>query len=99
MNTETEHTFIYHQDPGHGWLQVPLTLLRRLKVTGEISPYSYMDGRHGYLEEDCDYGVFIRAAQAAGLNYRIIDRHDDNCSPIRDMDPFRVATPKQRLNP
>ncbi len=92
----TEYTFVFHQDPGHGWLQVPLTLLHRLNVAGDISPYSYMDEQCGYLEEDADLSVFLRAAKAAGLHYQIIDRHCDDESPIRAMRSFTVAAKAER---
>lgn len=58
-------TFI--SDPGHGWLRVPLADIAALGIAGEISPYSFIDGRFAYLEEDCDYGRFIAACQAHGI--------------------------------
>lgn len=54
-------------DPGHGWLRVPLADIAALGIEGEISAYSFIDGRFAYLEEDCDYGRFVNACQAQGV--------------------------------
>jgi hypothetical protein len=59
----------FFEDPGHGWLRVPLELVRQLGI--EITPYSYQDRRFAYLEEDVDYGVFLDAAKRAGLKVSI----------------------------
>lgn len=58
----------FYEDPGHGWAAVPLTLLDRLGLLDRITTYSYMRGRYAYLEEDCDLGTFVAAAQAAGIS-------------------------------
>ena len=59
--------------PGHGWLEVPYDLCKKLGITGEISRYSYDGQQNGrrvlYLEEDADAGVFMRAAKDQGLDY------------------------------
>ena len=34
-------TFDYIQDPGHGWVKVPIKLLVELGIYKEISSYSY----------------------------------------------------------
>lgn len=64
----------WHSDPGHAWLAVPVADLRALRLRlgdwqeGHLSAFSYLDGNGStaYLEEDCDAGTFIRAAEAAG---------------------------------
>jgi hypothetical protein len=60
-------TLTFIEDPGHGWLQVPLTELDQLGIRSEITPYSYKNGRFAYLEEDCDMGVYLDARQAQGF--------------------------------
>lgn len=54
-------TFIFHEDPGHGWLEVPIKKLRELGIVNCISKYSYyhMEGCKAYLEEDCDAPIFV----------------------------------------
>lgn len=52
----------FWEDPGHGWLQVPMGLLNAMKKDGlKISGYSYRDKNYGYLEEDCDLAAFAKA--------------------------------------
>ncbi|MEZ4641618.1 MAG: hypothetical protein R3E31_02575 [Chloroflexota bacterium] len=53
-------------DPGHGWLEVPLTDIATLGIEGEISPYSFINENAAYLEEDCDYACYMEARQAQG---------------------------------
>jgi hypothetical protein len=60
-------TIIFHEDPGHGWLQIPITLAKKLGIEANISGYSYMDSKFYYLEEDCDYALLL---DALGLNYK-----------------------------
>ena len=50
-------TYIFTEDPGHGWLRVPLAELEPIK--DQISSYSYINGNYAYLEEDCDAGKFM----------------------------------------
>jgi hypothetical protein len=56
-------TYRFIEDPGHGWLEVPVTELQALGIADKISGYSYVsrDGRTAYLEEDCDATKFIAA--------------------------------------
>lgn len=60
--------FTFHSDPGHGWLEVPRTLLDALGIAGAITRFSFesWDGATVYLEEDCDMDTFDRAVQAHG---------------------------------
>lgn len=55
--------YTFHQDPGHGWLEVPRAELQALGIAHRISGYSYQsrDGATVYLEEDCDLSTFARA--------------------------------------
>ena len=57
-------TFIYHSDPGHGWIAVKLKELLYLGIADKISTYSYIKGDTAYLEEDCDASLFFQAFKA-----------------------------------
>jgi hypothetical protein len=75
----THLTFI--SDPGHGWLRVPLADIVALGIEGDISPYSFIDGHFAYLEEDCDYGVFVEACNVQNISLpeiqdRYVERFD-----------------------
>jgi hypothetical protein len=61
LPTPKPYNFI--EDPGHGWLKVPMAKLRELAVLPKISEYSYRsrDGEFAYLEEDCDMTRFVDA--------------------------------------
>ncbi|MCP4420213.1 MAG: hypothetical protein GY805_26710 [Chloroflexi bacterium] len=86
---EISTQLIFISDLGHGWLRVPLKDIAALGVEGDISPYSFFDGRYAYhsamlttgLEEDCDYTVFIDACTAQGIplpdmQNQYVDRFD-----------------------
>ena len=53
--------YIFYEDPGHGWLAVPIKELIELGIADKITGYSYTLGGMAYLEEDCDLGVFVLA--------------------------------------
>jgi hypothetical protein len=56
----------FHEDPGHGWMQVPKKLLMQLGIDSKISGYSYETEFNAYLEEDCDMSILF---QALGVSY------------------------------
>lgn len=78
------NTYIKFNDPGHGWLRVPLAELDALGIRNQISSYSYTKGDNAYLEEDCDYYMFDKAMKAAGREYTVIEQHTNNDSAIRN---------------
>ena len=55
----------YIQDPGHGWIEVPMKEITRLGIAKNISECSYAKDGNAYLEEDCDAGVFLEAKKKA----------------------------------
>jgi len=75
-------TYTYHQDPGHGWIEVPMRELRDLGIAGRITPWSYREGETAYLEEDNDASLFLDTMRAHDIAVELIRRHRDN-SPIR----------------
>lgn len=58
-------SFLFISDAAHGWLKAPLTDLALLGIEQEISPYSYVHKGYVYLEEDCDYLVYMTAYHKA----------------------------------
>ena len=64
---ESSQVLTFVSDPGYGWLAVPLTDVAALGVETKISPYSFIDGRFAYLEENEDYAVYMDALAARGL--------------------------------
>lgn len=50
--------YIFFSGPSHGWLKVPYSHIKTIKF--KVSRYSYFDGEHLYLEEDCDAPAFCK---------------------------------------
>lgn len=73
----------FYCDPSHGWLEVPLDLVRDLGISDDISQYSYRDGNFAYLEEDGDLSTFLDKAKAKGWNIAFTEKHTNHDSPIR----------------
>ena len=74
-------------DPGHGWLEVPLTdtLLSGL----QISTFSYISKTgFAYLEEDCDMTRYMDAADRAGVTVTITETYESHTN-IRNMERYR----------
>jgi hypothetical protein len=53
-------------DPGHGWLKVPLVDLAVVGCEKEITLYSFYDDKYAYLEEDQDMGTYLDALDRLG---------------------------------
>ncbi|RMF14659.1 MAG: hypothetical protein D6757_05905 [Alphaproteobacteria bacterium] len=87
---KTMSSFRYIQDPGHGWLEVPVSLLRELGIAEQITPYSYLNGNQAYLEEDKDMATFIRAMQTAGKPVEIVAVYQE-ATPIRGFPSYSAA--------
>ena len=80
----------YYQDPGHGWIKAPKSLLQRLGIAGDISAYSYMRGDCAYLEEDCDAERLLAAAGRAGLVIQLKPLYSQKSSKIRGYRQYQA---------
>jgi hypothetical protein len=85
----------FYEDPGHGWLAVPIPLLDKLGIIDRISHYSYMRGMLAHLEEDCDYAVFARAMNDAGRFFTVKHHHTDHRSRIRNYCQFNAGVARR----
>ena len=92
----------FHYDPGHGWYQVPLEMLYRLKLVTKISEYSYCDEKYVYLEEAQDISFFIAALDKAKLRGEDIEinmlppiNHDHHDNPIRKLPRYKMIKFKE----
>ena len=79
--------YIFHSDPGHGWLAVKRKELARLNILNKISSCSYQKGGTVYLEEDCDASLFIQAKKDNGETFEYKESHQEN-TPIRYYNHF-----------
>lgn len=81
MSAEVKR-FVFHETPGHGYLEVPLSFLRELEISQLISGYSYMgDNESGetvvYCEEDCDMGIVCTRMELDEIKFEIDDEYED----------------------
>lgn len=83
-----ERTYTYHQDPAHGWVEIPLSELRLYNL--DISKYSYQDRNSAYLEEDSDLSKLMRALQDRGITMKFNYIHVEGRHWIREL-PSYVA--------
>lgn len=60
-------TLRFIEDPGHGWLEVPLAQYPDALTFG--TGFGYTDGVCAYLEEDCEAPAFM-AAHGRGITIR-----------------------------
>jgi len=56
----------YLQDPGHGWFEVPHSMIIELCLRDQISTYSYMTHDKVFLEEDSDASKLLHALSSIG---------------------------------
>lgn len=87
----------FYEDPGHGWLAVPLPLLERLGLLDSISSYSYMRGMLAHLEEDCDYSRFALAMRDAGLRFVVREHRTNARSRIRGYGRYTPERARESL--
>jgi hypothetical protein len=79
----------FFSDPAHGWLEVPLNLVKELNLGQKITKYSYVKGDFAYLEEDQDAPAFMREANQKGIFFTLSDIFHEN-SPIRNFRSFSI---------
>ena len=72
--------YIFHEDAGHGWLEVPMNEIKESGI--EVSSYSYRRNNKVYLEEDLDAGLFMTAMELTMDDLTHVD--DGDWSPIRN---------------
>ena len=69
-------TFTHYTDPGHGWVEVPRSLLHELGIADKITSYSYQRGEDVFIEEDCDLLTFARAMEKAGRPFELAEVYE-----------------------
>jgi hypothetical protein len=61
VRTFAAQRFTLIEDPGHGWLEMPRSLIAELGLMDRITGYSYQNADKVYLEEYCDLPAFLCA--------------------------------------
>jgi hypothetical protein len=90
MNKKNK-TYVFHTDPGHGWLAVKRSELKDLGILHKVTPFSYQKGKTVYLEEDCDASLFIGAKREKGEEIAYRDSYQEH-TPIRHYHCFHLTT-------
>lgn len=81
-----------YSDGAHGWLRVPVDMIKALDIVKNITIFSYLKGRYAYLEEDIDARTFIDAAKSRGIEVIVNSRRESNGpSQIRRYPPYKVS--------
>ena len=84
------YTYTIYEDAGHAWIKVPVTELIALDIAGDITHYSYINGKYAYLEEDCDLTKFFNAYRAVtGRDPKYRTRMSDR-SAVRGYDRYTL---------
>lgn len=85
-----KYTFDYISDPGHGWIKVSPTIIRRFNLQDKISYCSYISAKTGqcYLEEDADGPLLIETIKSQGHTVKLKEFHRNGQSRIRFMLPY-----------
>lgn len=80
--------YTYHQDPGHGWLEVPVQELKDLGIAQRITAYSYMKGDKAFLEEDLDAGTFLDMREKVNKHIELKNEFTNDRSFIRNFPSY-----------
>jgi len=94
-------SFTFHQDGGHGFIEVGLDLLQYLNIHQNISGYSYITGtsqgqminKRVFLEEDQDASLFMYAYEAIEKKRPfLITKSYEGLAPCRRYDRYPATT-------
>ena len=85
-------TLDVYNDPGHGWIKVPVKLLTQLKIVKQITAYSYIYRNFAFLEEDQDAFTLISALNKEEIKYKFREHNSNRYSKIRNYPKFTVFT-------
>jgi hypothetical protein len=81
--------YVFHQDSGHGWLEVPAREIKAMGLEGRITSYSYLHEDKAYLEEDLDAGTFLDMRKLLPKPVAIQNNYMDGMCRIRDYPHYR----------
>ena len=83
--------YLFHSDPGHGWLQVKRQELKDIGILDKISYYSYQKRGDVFLEEDCDYSLFVERMKELGRPLEIKEINSQTKdSIVRTYEEFKL---------
>ncbi|KKM87981.1 hypothetical protein LCGC14_1263420 [marine sediment metagenome] len=79
------------EDAGHGWAKVPISELKSLGIANRISIFSYMKDGFAYLEEDKDFGTYLKVLKESepNLSLKFENNYYDGHSEIRQYSHYK----------
>ena len=69
------HVFTFYSDPAHGWLEMPLSIVKELNMGfAQISEFSYYnkETKLVYIEQDCDL-LNVKREYEKKFNQKLLD--------------------------
>ena len=93
----TNKTYNFVQDFGHGWVEVPLKDVKQSGVLKDITLYSYKNNKYAYLEEDLDAQTFLLAMESKGYTITLNNKHIEDFETVinkRRLVSFTYIKPK-----
>jgi hypothetical protein len=79
----------FHEDAGHGWLEVPKKDIEKINLLNRLSSYSYINNDLIYLEEDFDAVIFVNKLKENNIFVELNYIYDGNTSKIRSYSRFK----------
>ena len=83
-------TLQVYTDPGHGWIKISLKHLNKLNLIDKITPFSFINNKHAYLEEDCDASLLIDTLKQNDIHFEFRYNHAHGKSSIRYYDQYNI---------
>lgn len=86
--------FNYHQDPGHGWMEISKEEFQKLPLTIRlnVSRYSYVGVRGAvYLEEDCDMPLVLEHYKEEGVEVQLNEVNHPGEANIRNLRSYTLV--------
>jgi hypothetical protein len=86
---DVQDSYVFHEDSGHGWLEVPSREIKAMGLGGRITPCSYVFQDKAYLEEDVDAGTFLNMRKLLPKPVSIQHNYLDGRCRIRNYPHYR----------
>jgi len=77
-------------DPSHGWIKISLNHLNKLNLIDKITPFSFINNKHAYLEEDCDASLLIDTLKQNDIHFEFRYHHSNTSSKLRYYDQYNI---------
>jgi hypothetical protein len=86
---DAQDSYVYHQDSGHGWIEVPIKEIKAMGLEERITPYSYLFRDKAYLEEDDDASAFLDMRKLLPKPFVLQSNYKDGSCFIRNYPHYR----------